>query len=227
VNSPAGFRRRVLLADSSSPESLLNCSEELGKQGCEVITAGSGFEALQLLRGAKPDLLVTELNLPHMSGFELLSVVRTRFPQIATIAVSGEYTLASLPIETICDGFIAKGPNLCFELGEEVRRLISVSPIRASRARNDAVPVWIPRSNAGYIVLTCPECLRSFSAVEPKTSPASETCLFCSSKVRFQMSAVEQTPAAPPDSVKLRSRKAMDQARKALAQSKSVRKNSD
>ena len=223
MDSPGGFRRRVLLADSG-PGSLLNCSEQLGQQGYEVLTASSGFEALQLLRGAKPDLLVTELNLPHMSGFELLSVVRTRFPQIAAIAASSEYTVVNLPAETICDGFIAKGPNLCFELVEEIRRLISLSPIRASRARNDAVPVWIPHSKAGYIVLTCPECLRSFSAVEPKTSPARETCVFCGEDVRFQMSAVEQTPAPPADSVHLRSRKAIDQAQKALARSNSIRK---
>jgi CheY-like chemotaxis protein len=223
MSTSSGFRRRVLLADSS-PESLLNCSEQLGELGYEVLIASSGFEALQLLRGAKPDLLVTELNLPHMSGFELLSVVRTRFPQIAAIAVSGEYTLVSLPVETICDGFIAKSPNLCFELVEEIRRLISLSPIRASRARNDAVPVWIPRSKAGYIVLTCPECLRSFSAVEPQTSPACETCVFCGCEVRFQMSAVEQIPAPPSDSVHLRSRKAIDQAKKALARSNSIRR---
>jgi len=42
-----------------------------------VLTAGDGFSALRILRGAQPDLIVTELDLQHMSGFELLSVVRT------------------------------------------------------------------------------------------------------------------------------------------------------
>jgi YesN/AraC family two-component response regulator len=30
--------------------------------------------------------------MPHMSGFELLSVVRRRFPLIAVIVISGEFT---------------------------------------------------------------------------------------------------------------------------------------
>lgn len=44
-------------------------------EGYEVITATDAFEALNILRGAYPELLITELNLPHMSGFELLQFV--------------------------------------------------------------------------------------------------------------------------------------------------------
>ena len=90
------FRRRILLVDSNEAI-LLGCSDALLAQGYEVIKARNGFEALQILRGAHPDLLVTELNLPHMSGFELLSVVRKRFPMIAVIATSGEYTAITVP----------------------------------------------------------------------------------------------------------------------------------
>ena len=102
------------------------------KQGYEVLTAADGFAALCALRGAYPDVLIAELNLAHMSGFELLSVVRTRFPHIAVIAISGEYTAVTVPNEAICDAFLEKGPNFHFDLIEEALRLIKESPLRSS-----------------------------------------------------------------------------------------------
>ena len=150
-----------------------------------------------MLRGATPDLLITDLNLAEMSGFELLSVLRKRFPQVGAIAFSGKYTPANMPSEALCDAFVAKAPNFCFELMEQVRTVMQNGPIRASRARTDIVPVWIPRPTVGYIVLTCPECLRSFSVIEPKASPAFEQCVFCGGEVRFEMSVVEQAPESP------------------------------
>lgn len=106
--------------------------------GYEVLTATDGFAALQVLRGGQPDLLVTELNLQRMSGFELLSVVRSRFPGIGVIAVSSEYTAVTVPDEAICDTFLTKGPNLDFELVAEAERLISESPVRGSRPKTTA-----------------------------------------------------------------------------------------
>lgn len=217
------FRRRILLVDSDATF-LQECTNELRNEGYEVLTADDGFTALHVLRGAKPDVLVTGLNLPRMSGFELLSVVRTRFPAISVLAVSGEYTAASVPNESICDAFIQKGPSTCFEVIEEVRRLVSESPVRASRPKVDLAPVWIPRSRSGHIIIvTCPECLRSFSAVEPATSPASETCVFCGADVRFQMSAVEVAHEPPPDTPLLRSVKAREKAHDVLARSRKRR----
>ena len=137
--------------------------------------AGNGFEALHILRGAQPDLLVSELNLPQMSGFELLSVVRTRFPLISVIAMSGEFTAVTVPHEAICDHFVGKGPNVSFELLAAARTLISGSPLRGSRPRSELAPVWVPRSATGYVILTCPECLRSFSVPEPRANPSRDS----------------------------------------------------
>lgn len=47
--------------------------------GYDVSTAEDGFTALQQLRRTLPDLIVSDLNMPQMSGYELLSVVRRRF----------------------------------------------------------------------------------------------------------------------------------------------------
>ncbi len=217
------FRRRILVVDGDAAF-LQKCSNELRREGYEVLTADDGFAALHTLRGAQPDVLVSELSLPRMSGFELLSVVRTRFPGISVIAFSSEYTAATLPNEAICDAFLARSDHTISELVEQVRELITESPVRGSRAKADFAPVWIPRSTVGYLILTCPECLRSFSAAEPKVSPAEETCIFCGANVRFQMSAVEPAPVAPPDRPSHRGAKAREEARDVVARSRGIRK---
>lgn len=49
------------------------------RPGTQYVHAADGFEALALLRGAPPDMLISDLNMPRMAGFELLSVVRRHF----------------------------------------------------------------------------------------------------------------------------------------------------
>jgi CheY-like chemotaxis protein len=186
----AQFRRRVLLVHGEQ-KFLDECSAELRKLGYEVLMAQEGFEALCVLRGAAPDALISELDLPRMSGFELLSVVRTRFPQIAVIATSGVYTAHSLPIETMADAFVAEGPSMIFELMEALNTAISDSPVRGSKPKSHSASVWIPRSSTGYIILTCPECLRSFSVAQPKADRdknLQEACISCGARVRFSIS---------------------------------------
>ena len=52
--------------------------------GYDVQVAEDGFSALLQLRKLLPDVIISDLNMPRMSGFEFLSVVRRRFPEIST-----------------------------------------------------------------------------------------------------------------------------------------------
>lgn len=218
----AAFRRRVLLVHGEQ-KFLDECSAELRKRGYEVLMAREGFEALCALRGAVPEVLIAELDLPRMSGFELLSVVRTRFPQIAVIATSGAYTAHSLPVETTADAFVAEGPNMLFELMEAVNTAISDSPLRGSKPKSQSASVWIPRSSTGYLILTCPECLRSFSVVQPKAGmdkTLHEICVSCGARVRFSISAGAMVrPPGRTDS-NLTSRDRIKQSKAAISSSK-------
>jgi len=55
----------------------------------EVITAESGSEALDILENNQIDLIVSDMRMPNMSGYELLSEVKKRFPHIVRIILSG------------------------------------------------------------------------------------------------------------------------------------------
>src|SRR5437879_10260085 len=58
------------------------------------------------------------------------------------------------------------------------------SPIRPHISKPDKAPVWIPKNNAGYFVITCTECLRSFSVPDDAEGEVREVdCVFCDSKV--------------------------------------------
>ncbi len=68
--------KSVFLVDDSTTV-LLSTASILAKAGYEVEKAASGAEALGKLKsGLKPDLLITDLNMPGMNGIELIKAVR-------------------------------------------------------------------------------------------------------------------------------------------------------
>jgi CheY-like chemotaxis protein len=75
-------------------------------EGYSVDTAEDGFDALLRMKTTLPDLIISDLNMPHMSGFEFLSVVRRRFPQVLVLAMSGAYeTGECVPGGVIADAY--------------------------------------------------------------------------------------------------------------------------
>ncbi len=67
---------KILVIDDE--ESMCNFMEiMLGKEGYAVDTANSGPEGLELLRGGKYDLIIADLNMPEMSGIDVLREVRS------------------------------------------------------------------------------------------------------------------------------------------------------
>jgi CheY-like chemotaxis protein len=179
------FHYRILVADDD--EQIRRLSEDLFSHfGYEVRTASDGFEALVLMRKALPDLLISDLKMPNMSGFELLSVVRRRFPHVPVIAITGEFMATSEKVGLLADAFFYKGQYSPEQLFKEIQALLEQSPIRPHLPKPDKAPVWIPR-NGNYYVLTCTECLRSFSIPddEPRHGPCELPCIFCDSPISF------------------------------------------
>lgn len=121
-----------------------------------------------------------------MSGFELLSVVRRRFPHIPVIAISGEFD-GTAPEGLIADHFFSKGSYRPDDLFDKIGDLISNTPLRPNLSKPDRAPVWIPRDAVGYFVRTCTECMRSFSmsAEEGDNEVRKATCPFCTTTVSF------------------------------------------
>ena len=63
----------------------------LGLQVCghDVDQAGSGAGALTAMNARRPDVLVTDLDMPGMSGFELIRATRRAYPDLPIVAMTG------------------------------------------------------------------------------------------------------------------------------------------
>ncbi len=186
---PRQFCYRVLIVDddvafSSTLEQILSAASY------QVEVAEDGFDALTKLRAVLPDIVICDLKMPRMSGFEFLSVLRRRFPQIPVISVTGEFTGSAVPEGVIADAFFEKGSNPPSVLLGKMQELLAQSPIRASLPKPKYAPVWIPVNGKNYFVVTCTECLRSFSVPMPPAQTAQRiegraACEFCSTSVDY------------------------------------------
>ena len=95
--------------------------------GYDVATADNGITAVAHLSSAVPDLLVTDLNMPKMSGVELISHVRTLHPKVPIVAMSGDYRGEAVPAGIIADRFYPKGQHLQHLLAT-IASLIATTP---------------------------------------------------------------------------------------------------
>jgi Response regulator receiver domain len=158
-------------------------SEIFKRRGYTVRTASDGFSALALVRDRIPGILLSDLDMPGMSGFELLSVVRRRFPAISVIAMSGAYSGVFVPPGVAADAFYAKGSNSVARLFEI---LWSIDDTDSRDSLRAAVPIWISSMSAyeydgPAIAVSCPECLRVFfpSVGRVRGSTHSTSCPHC------------------------------------------------
>lgn len=85
--------KNVLLVDNNeSFVKSLKAGLEMVSGDLILLTATSGREAVQILKSNIVDLVVTELEIPAMDGFELLNYTTTHFPFIPVIVMTGYVT---------------------------------------------------------------------------------------------------------------------------------------
>src|SRR2546430_10991794 len=74
---------RILVIDDDAVQRVL-LNAVFRKQGLEVLQAANGQEGIRLAREQRPDLIVSDVNLPEMDGFAVLDHLRKE-PITATI----------------------------------------------------------------------------------------------------------------------------------------------
>ena len=78
-------KRRVLLADDD-PSLLRLISTTLGTEDFELLHANDGQEALEVARRERPDLILLDVNMPRLDGFEVCRLLKTE-PDTASIKI--------------------------------------------------------------------------------------------------------------------------------------------
>ena len=99
---------KVLIADDE-PAALTLISSIIEKKCPDfevTATAENGKEALDKVRGLHPDLVISDVKMPLMSGIELVSAIRQEVPEIYSVIVSGyaelEYVQSAIH-SSVCD----------------------------------------------------------------------------------------------------------------------------
>lgn len=117
-------KKRVLLVDDH-PRLMNFVRLGLKFSGFEVITASSGQEGLDQVRSGSPEIILLDIRMPDMNGFEVLRQIR-QFSLIPVIAYSAtpEYSIPAL--EAGADAFLAKP----FDIGQLVELIGKLSDHR-------------------------------------------------------------------------------------------------
>jgi len=158
--------------------------------GHRVRCAADGFTALSELRLEIPDIIVSDLNMPGMSGFEFLSVVRRRFPGIKVVAMSSAFPVGGVPLGVAADAFYQEGSNLG-SLLQIVASMTSREP-QSLEGGSTPAPIWVERSEQNApgeacIMLTCPECLRAYPqfCAENQYLVHETNCTYCNNVFHY------------------------------------------
>ena len=110
----------------------------LTREGYKVLTAEDGQQALDIVKKEKVNIIISDMKMPNMSGFELLRAVKAEFPEIGMImmtAYGDTYTVKDALLLG-ADEYITK-PFKSFEVSLIVERaywrILSSSPLSSEQ----------------------------------------------------------------------------------------------
>ena len=131
-------KARVLLVDDY-PDAREMYSEYLQYSGYEVLEAANGMEALQRAAEGAPDIILMDLSLPVMDGWEATRRLKadTRTSGIPVVALTG-HALAGVSEDAKkagCDAFVTK-PCLPEDLVKEIQRVLTETDVTKKTRRS-------------------------------------------------------------------------------------------
>ena len=175
----------LLVDDDSVLRELL--SRHLAKAGFEALHAEDGLDAVEKLRNTLPRVIISDLQMPRMSGIEFIGILRKRFPTIPVIVLSGEIP-RELPEDINPDCWIEKSVLSFPVIVQTVDELARKAPNDVELPQVVSLPVKAGPGFGGYSILTCPDCLRTFRAETGGQTTARSgiaVCTHCDARVPF------------------------------------------
>ncbi|MDZ7372605.1 MAG: diguanylate cyclase [candidate division KSB1 bacterium] len=131
LSSQEGKKFRVLVVDDV-PVNVQLLRTHLEAAGYEVLEAGDGLQALDVVRRESPDLVLLDVMMPNMNGFEVCEQIKsdpaTQFIPVVMVTALNEATDRIRGIEAGADDFISKPFNK-HELLARVRSLLRMKKL--------------------------------------------------------------------------------------------------
>jgi DNA-binding NtrC family response regulator len=120
---------RVLVVDDE-PVALAALAGALMAEGLEVYTASRAVEALHKVDEVTPDIVLSDIKLPGMSGLDLQQALRVRHDDLVVMLVNGEARAETVDAE------------VAHRLTSEISRLVGLlaTQIEAGKRRRRPVP---------------------------------------------------------------------------------------
>lgn len=129
-------KRSVLVIDDEE-EILVLLKYVIEVERFKVFTASSAEDGLDILKANRVNAVVSDIELPGMSGFDMMNIVKEKYetiPVILITAYGGQFT-PEVAMEAGADGYFLK-PFKNIDLIRKLRQLISDGPRQAPEIRN-------------------------------------------------------------------------------------------
>ncbi len=100
---------KILVVDDETGVTRL-CDRFLTRAGFQVLTANHPQDGLEIIQHQKIDLLLADIRMPHLDGFQLLKLARDRQPDLAVLIMTG-YGTVETAVEALrqgADGMVLK-----------------------------------------------------------------------------------------------------------------------
>ncbi len=160
----ADLKSRVLLVDDE-PVVRKGLSRLLRTAGCEVLEAADGREAIEQAKEVSFDVVVSDVQMPDLSGVELLQALHAVDPELSVVLISGapdletamkaveygaiEYLTKPLDVEKLSNS-VARAAKVCRDKREAKNALQLVrSGSRAKSQRRGMLESWTGELLAG------------------------------------------------------------------------------
>jgi CheY-like chemotaxis protein len=191
-------KAEILIVDDD-PAVCFSLLQVFRSLGYAVRTAEGGFDALREMNVRRPDILLSDLNMPLMSGFELLSITRRRFPMIYAIGMTGAF-IDRLPDGIAADAFYRKASG--FGILFDLVKIAAEADMDAVCNDRIEAPIWVTLLedheddliDGKRVYIGCPECLRAFPQTPAIEAPLDKftdlvaletTCAYCSTQINY------------------------------------------
>lgn len=113
----------ILLVEDDAHQQLL-FAEELREEGYDVVVAGGGTEALEIVNKVTPDLVVLDVAMPDMDGIEALGRILATNNRIPIILHTAYATYKDNFMAWSADAYVVKSSDLA-ELKSEIKRVLA------------------------------------------------------------------------------------------------------
>jgi len=165
---------RVLVVDDDQTIRAV-VSEYLRRRGYEVAEATDGVEALDAIRQAPPDVVVTDLGMPRLDGLGLLREIKKSSPDLPAIVLTAHESVNEM-VQAIREGILfdyqIKPPDLSI-VDMAVRRAAEVRMLRARAREADQVTAMreLALTAADRILNPCHIITLTLASLEKKGYP--------------------------------------------------------